>query len=149
MAVFYFQRATNLAIGRAAKDPTEGSFTAEEKTGLQPDRPRCGAVKQSVVKCSLQKMQPLNWDTDILASHIQVVQKNKVTYSRVKAYLANMLIIETVPLAITEGLDAGVVVATCSTPRMNHDREQLKGQQTLRIQRGKSYCSEKTATKFR
>lgn len=46
--------------------------------------------------------------------------------------LANVLIIETVPLAITEGLDAGVVVATRSAPRMDHNREQFKGQQTLR-----------------
>lgn len=42
-----------------------------------------------------------------------------------------MLIIETVPLAITEGLDIRVVVTTCSTSRMDHDREQLKGQQAL------------------
>lgn len=48
-----------------------------------------------------------------------------------EANLANVLIIKTVPLAITEGLDAGVVVATCSAPRMDHDGEQLKGQQTL------------------
>lgn len=46
-----------------------------------------------------------------------------------------MLIVEAVPLAITEGFDAGVVVATCSAPRMDHDGEQLKGQQTLRIDR--------------
>lgn len=44
-----------------------------------------------------------------------------------------MLIIETVPLAVTEGFDAGIVVATCSTPRMDHNREQLKGQQALRV----------------
>lgn len=43
-----------------------------------------------------------------------------------------MLIIETVPLAVTEGFDTGVVVATCSAPRMDHDREQFKGQQTLK-----------------
>lgn len=48
-----------------------------------------------------------------------------------------MLIIETVPLAITEGFDAGVVVATRSAPRMDHDGEQLKGQQTLRTDRRK------------
>lgn len=58
-----------------------------------------------------------------------------------------MLIIETVPLAITEGFDAGVVVATRSAPRMDHDREQLKGQQTLRIHRRKSYCSDKSNNK--
>ncbi len=46
-----------------------------------------------------------------------------------------MLIVETVPLAITEGSDAGVVVATRSAPRMDHDGEQLKGQQTLRKHR--------------
>lgn len=51
------------------------------------------------------------------------------------ADLANMLIIETVPLAITERFDAGVVVATRSAPRMDHDGEQLKGQQTLRRHR--------------
>lgn len=51
----------------------------------------------------------------------------------VGAYLANMLIVETVPLAVTERFDAGVVVATCSTPRMDHDWEQLKGQQALRV----------------
>lgn len=46
-----------------------------------------------------------------------------------------MLIIEAVPLAIAEGLDTGIIVATCSTPRMDHDGEQLKGQQTLRLQK--------------
>lgn len=45
--------------------------------------------------------------------------------------LANMLIIETVPLAITEGLDVGVVVSARSAARMDHDGEQLKGQQAL------------------
>lgn len=49
-----------------------------------------------------------------------------------EADLANVLIIETVPLAINEGFDTGVVVATRSAPRMDHDREQFKGQQTLR-----------------
>lgn len=43
-----------------------------------------------------------------------------------------MLIIETVPLAITKGFDAGIVVATRSAPGMNHDGEEFKGQQTLR-----------------
>lgn len=61
-----------------------------------------------------------------------------------------MLIIETVPLAITEGFDAGVVVATRSAPRMDHDGEQLKGQQTLRTDRRKkkSYCSDKIQVGF-
>lgn len=48
------------------------------------------------------------------------------------ADLANVLIVETVPLAITKGLDTGIVVPARSTPRMDHDRKQLKGQQTLR-----------------
>lgn len=52
-----------------------------------------------------------------------------------EADLANMLIIEAVPLAITEGFDAGIVVAACSAPRMDHDRKQLKGKQTLKIKR--------------
>ena len=69
---------------------------------------------------------------------ICIVCENKKGYSRVEADLANMLIIETIPLAITEGFDAGVVVATCGAPRMDHYGKQLKGQQTLRIPRGKS-----------
>ena len=42
--------------------------------------------------------------------------------------LADMLVVETVPLAIAEGLDAGIVMSTCSAPRMNHYREEFKGQ---------------------
>lgn len=52
-----------------------------------------------------------------------------------KADLANMLIIETVPLAITEGLNVGIVMTTSSAPRMDHNRKQFKRQQTLRIQK--------------
>lgn len=48
------------------------------------------------------------------------------------ADLAHVLVVEAVPLAVAEGLDAGVVVATRSAPRVDHDREQLEGQQTLR-----------------
>lgn len=68
-----------------------------------------------------------------------MLQKDKTGHSRVDADLANMLIIEAVPLAITERFDACVVVATCSTPRMDHDREQLKGQQTLRLDKEKIF----------
>lgn len=57
-----------------------------------------------------------------------------------------MLIIETVPLAITKGFDAGVVVATRSAPRMNHDGEELKGQQTLRTHRGGNWLRSKQET---
>lgn len=53
-----------------------------------------------------------------------------------KADLANMLIIEAVPLAVAEGFDAGVVVAARSTPAVNHDGEELKGQQALRKHMG-------------
>lgn len=42
-----------------------------------------------------------------------------------------MLVVEAVPLAIAEGLDAGVVVTAGCTPRVDHDREELKGQRTL------------------
>lgn len=55
--------------------------------------------------------------------------------SRIKSDLANMLIIKTVPLAITEGFDVGIVVTASSAPRMDHNREQFKCQQTLRIQK--------------
>lgn len=48
-----------------------------------------------------------------------------------KADLANVLIIEAVPLAVAEGLDAGVVVAARSAPAVDHDGEELKGQQAL------------------
>lgn len=74
----------------------------------------------------------------VIQRYICIVCEDKAGYSRVEADLANVLIIETVPLAITEGFDAGVVVATCGAPRMDHDGKQLKGQQTLRIHRGKS-----------
>lgn len=50
-----------------------------------------------------------------------------------------MLIVEAVPLAIAEGFDAGVVVAASGTPRVNHDGEQLKGQQALRTHKGGNY----------
>lgn len=60
---------------------------------------------------------------------------DKRSHLNAESDLANMLIIETVPLAITEGLDIGVVVSACSTPRMDHDREQLKGQQALKMKR--------------
>ena len=62
--------------------------------------------------------------------HLSAVQETG--YSRAEADLANVLIVEAVPLAIAEGFDAGVVVATRGAPRMDHDGEQLKGQQTLR-----------------
>lgn len=57
-----------------------------------------------------------------------MLQEGKIGHLRVDADLANMLIIEAVPLAIAEGFDTGIIVATCSTPRMDHDGEQLKGQ---------------------
>lgn len=63
----------------------------------------------------------------------------KSLYWRASADLADVLIIETVPLAITEGFDAGVVMAACSTARVDHDGEQLKGQQTLRINIWKTF----------
>lgn len=46
-----------------------------------------------------------------------------------------MLIVEAVPLTITEGLDVGVVVTTCSASRMDHDRKQLKSQQALKTKK--------------
>jgi len=49
------------------------------------------------------------------------------------ADLANMLVIEAVPLAIREGFDAGIVVATCSTSRVHHDRKEFKGQRILQM----------------
>lgn len=63
------------------------------------------------------------------------LQNGKTYHSKTEADLANVLIIKTVPLAIAERFDTGIVVATCSTPRMDHDREQLKGQQALGINR--------------
>lgn len=50
-----------------------------------------------------------------------------------------MLIIKAVPLAITKGLDAGVIVSPRSTPRVNHDRKQLIGQQALQQNEGNSF----------
>jgi hypothetical protein len=44
-----------------------------------------------------------------------------------------MLVVKTVPLAISEGFDTGVVVATCSTPRVHHHREELKSQRILQM----------------
>lgn len=51
-----------------------------------------------------------------------------ISYLKTENNLADVLVVETVPLAIAEGLNAGIVVATCSAARMHHDREQLKGQ---------------------
>ena len=48
-------------------------------------------------------------------------------------YLTNMLVVETVPLAISEGFDTGIVVAACSTPRVDHHREELKSQRILQM----------------
>lgn len=61
-----------------------------------------------------------------------------------KADLANVLIIEAVPLAVAEGFDAGVVVAARGTPGMNHDGEELKGQQALRTHTGGNYCPDES-----
>lgn len=61
------------------------------------------------------------------------------------ADLANMLIIEAVPLAVAEGFDAGVVVAARSTPAVNHDGEELKGQQALRKHTGEEIIAQTKA----
>lgn len=45
--------------------------------------------------------------------------------------LADVLVVEAVPLAVTEGLDAGIVVSTCGAPRMHHYREEFIGQRAL------------------
>lgn len=46
-------------------------------------------------------------------------------------YLANMLIIKAVPLIITKRFYTGIIMATSSTSRMNHDRKELIQQRTL------------------
>lgn len=45
--------------------------------------------------------------------------------------LADVLVVEAVPLAIAKRLDAGVVVSTCGTPRMHHYREEFVRQWAL------------------
>lgn len=40
-------------------------------------------------------------------------------------YLANMLIIKAVPLVITKRFYTGIIMATSSTSRMNHNRKKL------------------------
>lgn len=66
-----------------------------------------------------------------------------------KADLANVLIVEAVPLAVAEGLDAGVVVAARGAPGVNHDGEEFKGQQALRTHRGGNYCPDVSRRRLR
>lgn len=61
-----------------------------------------------------------------------------------KADLANVLIVEAVPLSVAEGFDAGIVVAARGAPGVNHDGEELKGQQALRTHRGGNYCPDES-----
>lgn len=56
-----------------------------------------------------------------LISASMSTQDNKKYYF----YLANMLIIKAVPLVITKRFYAGIIMATSSTSRMNHNRKKL------------------------